>query len=180
MQLVNFIGSAIVFLIFLSCEDINHNNQLIGVVRKHSYKGFDVKDTLTLSVKKENDSLFFVRCYKNLKHSIKTTRLINNDSILVGENAVYRLLKHKAYSINGKDYIVYKYLFDEEGKDEEEDIFFTEEYGVIYSRLWWFEFGSSYEYDSISTRLVRLITSDTTGFFKEIIAPPPPPLSGNN
>ena len=178
MHMVKILVGVIVFFVLLSCENIIRNKQLTGVVKEHSYKGFKVKDSLTLSIEKKNDTLFFEKFYKKLERSVKTIKLINNDSILVGENAIYHLIKYRTYSINSTEYTVYKYLFDEEGIDEEEDIFYTDEYGVIYSRLWWFEYGSSYEYDSISSMLVQLIVNDTTGFYKVKVAPPPS-LHGN-
>ncbi|MCG8581133.1 MAG: hypothetical protein MI866_14530 [Bacteroidales bacterium] len=112
---------------------------------------------------------------------MKVWKSYHNDSILVGQNVIFKLRKTRVYNINGANYTVYKYVYnDEQISDEEEDVFFTDEYGVLYDRLWWFSYGSSYEYDSISTKLVEYITSDTTGFFKDKILPPPPELNNDD
>ncbi|WP_430817102.1 hypothetical protein [Carboxylicivirga sp. RSCT41] len=169
----------IIFLFMLSCAKIeNKNNLLIGYEKDHSHRGMSVVDTVRTQRIITGDSIFYVTQIPKKNHVMKVRKSYHNDSILVGQNVIFELHKTKVYKINGANYTVYKYVYnDEQSSDEEEDIFFTDEYGVLYDRLWWFSYGSSYEYDLISTKLVEYITSDTTGFFKEKILPPPPKLN---
>ncbi len=178
MQLIKIVSGIFFILLIVSCNIKNEKvNQLVGIEKQFSYKGFSITDTVLTHRLIKEDSIIYITRIPKKNHVMEVYKLMDVDSILKGEEATFRLIKSKNYNVDDVNYVVYKYLYDEIGIDEEEDVFFTKEYGIIYNRLWWFEYGSSYEYDSISTKLVRLITSDTTGFFKEIIAPPPP-LSG--
>jgi hypothetical protein len=90
-----------------------------------------------------------------------------------------KIVDIKEFEVIHGRYKIYKFLFDdEESSDEEEVLFFCDEYGVILAR--WLDegLGTSFEYDKVSSGLVNQILNDTTGFYMEKIAPPPPRPAG--
>ena len=148
--------------------------RLTGVVKEYSHKGNFIVDTVIFEKKCDGDSIYYKEVFYNTGRMSLIKAHTKNRSKLYSSSGVSNLIKTKRFIVNNKNFKIYKYLYDEKGgSDEEEVFFFNEHYGLLLN-FWLNEgFPRSSEYDDISTELVQQILADTTGFYMEKIPPPP-------
>jgi hypothetical protein len=130
------------------------------------------QDTICLSYKtaanKQNEWIY---CFKQHKNRMDTMLIFNHPCPLVLQ---------KDFFINGDQFTVFKYYYDQiNSSDEETAYYFCADYGLLivdndtYYGLW-----HTLAYDDCSKLLVEKILKDNSEFYKDVTAEVPPEPKG--
>ena len=140
----------LLILILSSCssskrydEKVNH----LVIVEAELIGKNKILDTLSFEIVKTEKTINYT--YKSIakksyyKSEILIKKQLKNDSILIFDGEKCRLIDTVVFKFDNKEVVVYKYLYDLINSiDEEEEYYFTKEYGLIYQK----GLGWSYHY----------------------------------
>lgn len=175
MALDRHIRNLILILTLVSCSNLRTepSEKLVLLNHYHNDKIFRT-DTISLAKLTNNNTIKYLYKFQNDTLGFSFEKYALNDSSINLFNLRYPLISTKNIMVNGENFKIEKYFYDEkDAVDEESSYFYNDSYGfLVIFNDGWSDLSFTLEYDSISKILIENILQDRTGFYMENIPPP--------